>query len=56
MREKALLRLYSNGIWEDCNNWVDKCNKCARVEFPSKRSRSPLGEMLVGGPLDIIGY
>ena len=51
-REKALQRFYWNGIWEDCNNWVLQCNEGARVKDPPNRPRVPLGEMLVGAPLD----
>ena len=43
MRENAF---YWSGIWEGCNNWVTKCNECARVKIPPNRPREPLGEIL----------
>ena len=52
MREKALMWFYVSGIQKDCNNWVAKCNECARVMVPPKRPTAPLGEMLVHAPLD----
>ena len=51
MREKVIQRFSWIGIWEDCNNWVAKCNECTRVKVPPKRPREPLGEMLVGATL-----
>ena len=29
-REKALKKFYWRGIREDCNNWVNTCDVCAR--------------------------
>ena len=52
MREKVLQRFYWSGIWEDCNNFITKCNECAIVKVPSQRQWTPLGEMLVGATLD----
>ena len=51
-REKALQRFYWSGIREDCNNWVSKCNECARVKHPPRKPRAPLGEVPAGAPLD----
>ena len=33
-RQKALQRFYWCGIREDCNNWVVKCDECAKVKHP----------------------
>ena len=51
-REKVLQRFYWSGVHEDCNIWVAKCDECAKVKHPPRRPRAPLGEMLVGAPLD----
>ena len=51
-KEKELQRFYWSGISEDCNNWVAKCDECTKVKCPPSRLRAPLGEMLVGAPLD----
>ena len=50
-REKALQRFYWCGIRENCNNWVAKCDECAKVKHPQE-SPCTLGEMPVGAPLD----
>ena len=41
-----------SGIWEDGNNWVAKCDECAKVQIAPKRTKAPLGKMLVCTPLD----
>ena len=35
-REKVLQRFYFSGIREDCNNWVTKCDECAKVKYPQE--------------------
>ena len=37
-REKVLQRFYWCGIGEDCNNWVTKCDECAKVKHPQESS------------------
>ena len=51
-REKVLQRFYWSGVHEDCYIWVAKSDECAKVKHPPRRPRAPLGEMLVGAPLD----
>ena len=51
-REKALQRFYWSSIREDCNNWVSKCDECAKVKHPPRKPHAPLGEMPVGVPSD----
>ena len=51
-RGKALQKFYWSGIREDCNNWVSKCDECAKVKHPPRKPHAPLGEMSVGAPLD----
>ena len=51
-REKALQRFYWSGIREDCNNWVSKCDECAKVKHPPRKPNAPLGGMPIGAPLD----
>ena len=51
-REKVFQRFYWSGVHEDCNIWVAKCDECAKGKHPPRRPRAPLGEMLVGAPLD----
>ena len=51
-REKALQRFYWSGISRDCNNCIAKCDECTKVKSPTCRLRAPLGEMLVGAPLN----
>ena len=51
-REKVLQRFCWSGVCEDCNIWIAKCDECAKVKHPPRRPRAPLGEMLVGAPLD----
>ena len=36
-REKALQRFYWSGIRENCNNWVTKCDECAKVNHPPRK-------------------
>ena len=43
MRQKALQMFYWSGIWEDCNNWVAKCNQCVRVKASPKRPKGTPG-------------
>ena len=47
-REKALQRFYWSSIREDCNNWVSKCDECAKVKHPPRKPHAPLGKMPVG--------
>ena len=54
-REKTLQRYYWFGVREDCNNWVMRCDNCASVKPPPKSLCAPLGEMMVGAPLDRSG-
>ena len=49
-REKVLQRFYWSSIREDCNNWVSKCDECAKVKHPPRKPHAPLGEMPVGAP------
>ena len=51
-REKALQRFYWSGIREVCNNWVTKCDECAKVKHPPRKPNAPLGEMPSGAHLD----
>ena len=51
-KRESTAEVLLSGIQKDCNNWVAKCNECARVKVLPKRPRAPLGEMLVGEPLD----
>ena len=50
-REKALLRFYQCGIREDCNNWVTKCDECAKVKHHLRKPHAPLRQVSVGTPL-----
>ena len=45
-------RFYWSGTCEDCNNWVAKCDEYTKVKCSPCRPRAPLGEMLMGAPLD----
>ena len=51
-REKALKKFYWRGIREDCNNWVNTCDVCARQKRPQRKPHAPLGSMATGAPLD----
>ena len=51
-REKALRKFYWRGIHEDCNNWVNTCDVCARQKRPQRKPHAPLGSMATGAPLD----
>ena len=51
-REKALKKFYWRGIHEDCNNWVNTCDVCARQKRPQRKPHAPLGSMATGAPLD----
>ena len=52
LEKRAIQRFYWSGIREDCNNWVSKCDECAKVKHPPRKPHAPLGGMLVGAPLD----
>ena len=54
-RERLLHQFYWYKIQEDADLWVQRCDKCAMVKKPPKMPRAPMGEMLVGAPLDRIG-
>ena len=51
-REKALRKFYWRGICEDCNNWVNTCDVCARQKQPQRKPHAPLASMATGVPLD----
>ena len=44
-------RFYSSGIREDCNNWVTKCDECAKVKDPQRKPHVPFAEMPVCSPI-----
>ena len=54
-RERLLRRFYWFKVREDADLWVQRCDKCAMVKKPPKPPQAPMGEMLVGAPLDRIG-
>ena len=54
-REHLLHQFYWYKIREDADLWVQRCDKCAMVKKPPKTPQAPMGEMLVGAPLDRIG-
>ena len=41
-REKALQRFYWSSIREDCNNWISKCDECAKVKHSPRKPHAPL--------------
>ena len=51
-REKALQRFYCSEIQGNGNNWLIKCDECAKVKIPPHRPKVQPGEMLIGAPLD----
>ena len=53
-REKVLKKFYWRGIREDCNNWVNTCDVCARQKRPQRKPHAPLGSMATGAPLDCL--
>ena len=50
--ERLLRRFFWYQMREDCDIWIERCDTCASVKKPPKKARAPLGEMLVGAPLD----
>ena len=42
-REKVVQRFWSV-IREDCNNWVTKCDECAKVKHPQKAPCTSVGD------------
>ena len=42
--EKAIQSFYWSEIYEDCKNWVAKCDECDQVKY-SPQKPSPLGEI-----------
>ena len=53
--ECLLCQFYWYKISEDADLWVQRYGKCAMVKKPLKMPQAPMGEMLVGAPLDRIG-
>ncbi len=52
--EKLLQRFFWYNLREDVNIWIRKCDICAANQKPVKTPKAPLGDMLVGAPLDRI--
>ena len=53
-REKVLRKFCWRGIREDCNNWVNTCDVCARQKRLQRKPHAPLGSMATGAPLDCL--
>ena len=51
-KEKVLQRYYWFGVRQDINNWVARCHECGMTKPLPKHAKAPLGNMLVGAPLD----
>ena len=51
-KEKAIQRYYWHGLREDINNWISQCHECSMTKSLTKTARAPLGNMVVGAPLD----
>ena len=51
-REKILQRFYWFGLREDSNTWVAKCHVCGATKPPGRTPKAPLGDMVVGAPMD----
>ena len=53
--QKTRQKFYWYGMREDISVYIQKCDNCAVNKPLSKNPRAPLGQMLVGAPLDRLG-